>query len=140
MCQQKRKLKVHSLNATLRLAHFQEHNQWPFHEDLEGRLQSEAEEHRIALQDLKDEDQVAPGWRSEFLYRTRLGLSPEAGHLLIADPRDPLAPPAVAGRPFAEAWRNYINQIFNKGFVYGPSTNIAVALYVAENKTLAGMG
>ena len=129
---------MHSLNATLRLTHFQEHNQWPFHEDLEGHLQSEALEHRIALQDLNAEDEVAPGWRSEFLYRTRLGLSPEAGHLLMADPRDPLAPPAVAGRPFAEAWRNYIKSVLKKGFMYRISQAPESRIFVSENKTLAG--
>ena len=38
----KRALKVHSLTAMLRLNHFQEHNQWPFNQDLEGHLHSEA--------------------------------------------------------------------------------------------------
>ena len=112
-------LKVHILNASLRLTHFQEHNQWPLHEDLEGHLESEAQEHSISLEALNAEGEVAPGWRSEFLYRRRLGLSPDDGHQLIGDPRDhlvPPVPPAIAGRPFAEAWRNYIKSVRQKGF------------------------
>ena len=90
---------MHSLNASLRLTHFQDHNHWPLHEDLEDHLHFEAQEHRQALQDLDVEDDIAPGWRNEFIYRNRLGLSPEAGRLLMADPRDPVAPHAVAGTP-----------------------------------------
>ena len=125
---------MHSLNATLRLTHFQEHNQWPCHEDLEGHLESEAQEHSIALEALNAEDEVAPGWRSVFLYRTRLGLSPEAGHLLMADPRDHVAPPAIAGRPFAEAWRNYIKSVLKKGFMYRISQAPESFIFVSEKQ------
>ena len=98
----------------------------------------EAQEHRQALEDLNEEDQIAPGWHNEFIYRNRLGLSPEAGRLLMADPRDHVAPHAVADRPFAEAWRNYINSMLQQGFMYRISQAPASIIYASENKTLAG--
>ena len=56
---------MHSLNASLRLTHFQAHHHWPLHEDLEDHLHFESQEHSQALQDLDVEDVIAPGWRSE---------------------------------------------------------------------------
>ena len=56
----------------------------------------------------------------------------------MADPRDHVAPPAVAGRPFAEAWRNYIKSVLKKGFMYRISQAPESFIFVSENKTLAG--
>ena len=36
------------------------------------------------------------------------------------------------------AWRNYIKQVFKKGFVFRLSMFPAVTIYMSENKTLAG--
>ena len=129
---------MHSLNACLRLSHFHDHNHWPLHADLEHHMHFEVQEHRQALEDLNEEDQIAPGWCSKVIYRNRLGLSPEAGRLLMADPRDHVAPHAVAGRPFAEAWRNYIKSMLQKGFMYRISQAPDSLIFVSENKTLAG--
>ena len=95
----------------------------------------EAQEHRQALEDLNEEDQIAPGWRSEFIYRNRLGLSPEAGRLLMADPRDHVA---ITGRSVAGAWRNYSKSIMQKGFMHRISQAPESCVCVSENKTLAG--
>ena len=75
---------------------------------------------------------------SELINIIRLGLSPEAGRLLMADPRYHVAPHAVAGRPFAEAWRNYIKSVLQKGFMYKISQAPDSLIFVSENKTLAG--
>ena len=69
------------------------------------------------------------------LYRNRLGLSPSDYELLSRAP--PLAP-GVVGSAFAVAWRNYIKQLFKKGFMFRLSVNLEVTIYISENKTLAG--
>ena len=83
-----------------------------------------------------DED-VALGWRSEFLYRVRFNLS-AADRDLAADNAVAPVVPAPSGGPFALAWRHYMKSVFQKGFMYRVSCNPSVVLYVAENKTLAG--
>ena len=108
LCLQKRGLKLQSLNACLRLTHYLEHNNFPDHEDLEEHLSAEALQHKLCLEALATAGDIAIGWRSEFLYRERLGMSPQESQLIVADPRGHVAPHANAGRSFAEAWRNYI--------------------------------
>ena len=81
-CSQRRALKMFSLNALLRLTHYLEHNQFfPSHQDLLPHLQAEIQDHRLALQAVHDED-IALGWRSEWIFRDRLGLSVGAHRLL----------------------------------------------------------
>ena len=137
LCLQKRGLKLPSLNATLRLTHYLEHNPFPNHEDLEQHLQAEAQEHKVALEALNAEDEIARGCRSEFLYRDRLGLSPNEAGLIVEDPRGHVVPHAITGSPFAMAWRNYVKSVLRKGFTYRISQKPETYLYVSENKTLA---
>ena len=67
----------------LRLMHHLEHNQTlPDSETLLEHLEAERRQHRMALEAV-DED-VALGWRSEFLYRDRFNLS-AADRDLVAD-------------------------------------------------------
>ena len=85
LCLQKRGLKLHSLSVCLRLTHYLEHNPWPNHEDLQQHLQDEAREHKVALEALNVEGEIATGWRREFLYRDRLGLSPNEAGLIVEE-------------------------------------------------------
>ena len=58
-------MKLHTLNATLRLMHYVEHKQTvPGHDELLPHLEAERLEHRLALQRLEEEAEVALGWRS----------------------------------------------------------------------------
>ena len=125
-----------SLNAILKLTHFLENNQtFPQFEELLPHLQAEAQEQRVNLQALENDPEVAAGWRRDLLYRNRLGLSSSDFDLLAQGP--PLAP--GPGAPaFVVAWRNYIKQLFKKGFMFRLSVNLEVTIYVSENKTLAG--
>ena len=138
ICTVKRSIQFQALNANLRLTHHMEHNQaFPDDKDLEEHLEAERMEHKLAMQALTDDDEVALGWRSEFIYRKRFNLAVEDGNLLVD------FAPAVThghdhGSPFVLAWRNYMKSVFQKGFMYRLALNPAVVLYVAENKTLAG--
>ena len=67
LCLQKRGLKLHALSSCLRLTHYLEHNPWPNHEDIQQQVQAEAREHKVALEALKAEDEIATGWQREFL-------------------------------------------------------------------------
>ena len=49
-----------------------------------------------------------------------------------------MAPHAVAGTPFALAWRNYIKSVLQKGFMYRLSPAPESLIFVPENKTLGG--
>ena len=69
------------------------------------------------------------------LYSNRLGLSSSDFELLAQ--AHPLAPGVVAPA-CADAWRNYSKQLFKKGFMFRPSVNLEVTIYVSDNKTLAG--
>jgi len=131
----KRALKMHRFNACLRRTRYLEHNEFPSDDQLVLHLQAESLDHKVAIQALVDEDEVAPGWRYAFLYRERLGLSPGACRLLGEG--DPPAPPVLAGNPFHMAWRNYVKLIFKKGFMSKLSCSPSVIFYVSENKTLA---
>ena len=66
-CMTKHALKIQTLNASLRLMHYLEHNQaFPSHEDLLPHLQAEREQHKVdleALAALAPEEEVALGWR-----------------------------------------------------------------------------
>ena len=137
-CSVKRSIKLQSLNATLRLMHYMEHNQtFPDDMDLLEHLEAERMEHKLAMQALTDDDEVALGWRSEFMYRKRFNLAVQDADLLVEF--DPAVPHGHDhGSPFVLAWRNYMKLVFQKGFMYRLSINPAVVLYVAENKTLAG--
>ena len=117
--------------------HHMEHNQtFPDDMDRMENLESDRMDHKLAMQALIDDDnEVALGWRSEFIYRKRFNLSVQDGTLLVDfDP----TPGHDHGSPFVLAWRNYMKLGFPKGFMYRLSLNTAVVLYVAENKTLAG--
>ena len=138
LCLQKRAIKLHALNSSLRLTHYLENNYFPDQEDLYEHLQAEALEHKVALETLTADGEIATGWRSEFLYRDRLGLSPNDAGLIADDPRGPVAPAAMTGTPFAQAWRNYVKSVLVKGFMYRVSINPGTLIYVSENKTLAG--
>ena len=138
LCLQKRGLKLHSLNSCLRLTHYLEHNAFPRFEDLTPHLHAEAQAHKVALESLTDEGEVAAGWRSEFIYRERLGLSPQEAGLIVEDPRGHVAPHAISGSAFAVAWRNYVRSVLRKGFMYRISQKPETLIYVSENKSLAG--
>ena len=132
-------MKIQTLNGSLRLMHHLEHNQsFPSPEELLPHLEAERLQHGLELEAVDEE--VALGWRSEFLYRDRFNIS-AAYRDLIGDPAaHGHAPggPAPPGGPFAVAWRNYLKSVFQKGFMYRVSCRPSVTFYVAENKTLAG--
>ena len=55
-CNERRALKIHTLNATLRLVHYMENNQnFPSMEDLLPNLDAERQQHRLALEALDAE-------------------------------------------------------------------------------------
>ena len=63
-CLIKRSIKFQFLNASLRLTHYLEHCvKFPDHDTLLPCLQAEIKEHKIALQALSDDDEVALGHR-----------------------------------------------------------------------------
>ena len=138
ICTQKRSLKVHTLNATLRIMHYLEQNRcFPTHEDLLPHLRAEQQSHNVILENIEAEEVIALGWRREFIYRERLGLSSRDSDLIVDGPPVHVAH-AVAASSFAVAWRNYLKLVFQKGFMYRISYRPSVIIYVSENKTLAG--
>ena len=65
----KRNLKLHSLNAVLRISHYLENNiQFPAIGGLVPHLIAERENHRMDMQALEREGEVALGWRFMGLY------------------------------------------------------------------------
>ena len=60
-----------------------------------------------------------------------MGLSSSDFDLLAQAP--PLAPGVVAPA-FAVAWRNYIKQLFKKGFMFRLSVNLEVTIYISETR------
>ena len=137
-CTIKRGIKMHTLNACLRLTHYLENNQaFPSHEDLWEHLLAEGAQHRMSLEAIEDEGEIAMGWRSEFVFRERLGLS-GSDIRLVGEAAPPPAVPLAGGTAFQVAWRNYVKTVFKKGFMYKLSLCPSVIIYVSENKTLAG--
>jgi hypothetical protein len=64
ICSQKRGLQIQTLNATLRLMHYLEHNQaMPSHQDLLPHLEAERLEHKVAWRALAADEEVALGCR-----------------------------------------------------------------------------
>ena len=64
ICSQTRGLQIHTLNATLRLVHYLEHNQsLPSHQDLLPHLEAETLEHKVPLEALAADEEVALGCR-----------------------------------------------------------------------------
>ena len=67
-----------TLNASLRLQHHLENNQvFPSHEDLLPHLHAGRTHHKLALEVLEADEDIALGWRSEAIYRARFNLSQE---------------------------------------------------------------
>ena len=65
---QKRSLKVHTLNASLRLTHYLEQNLLcPTSDDLLPHLHAERQSHNVLLENIEAEGEIALGWRREFL-------------------------------------------------------------------------
>jgi hypothetical protein len=63
-CTTKRAQKIQTLNATLRLMHYMEHNQFfPSNEDLLPHLHAEREQHKVDLEAVGADGEVALGWR-----------------------------------------------------------------------------
>ena len=63
-CSNQRSLKIHSLNASLRIVFYLENNDsFPSHETLWPHLDAERAEHRLSMRDIVAEDEIAPGWR-----------------------------------------------------------------------------
>ena len=63
-CATKRSIKMHSLNASLRLSHYHENNYaFPTSEELLEHLQAEIAEHRVSLEDIARDKDIATGWR-----------------------------------------------------------------------------
>ena len=137
-CACKKYLKVHTLNASMRLTHDLEHNPFPMHDDLREHLQAEANDHKVSLEAISATADIALGWRSEFLYRQRLGLSQNESHLIAADPRGHVPPHAITGSLFTTAWRNSVRSVLQKGFMFRISQRPETLVYVSENKSLAG--
>ena len=55
---------MHSLNASLRLTHYNENNQaFPTSEELLEHLQAEVAEHRMSLEDITRDGEFATGYR-----------------------------------------------------------------------------
>ena len=82
---------MQTLNASLRLVHYLEHNQTlPDSETLLEHLEAERRQHKMALEAV-DED-VALGWRSEFLYKDRFKLSADDHDLVAGDAVAPVVP------------------------------------------------
>ena len=75
--------------------------------------------------------------KSELLFKDRFNLSTTDRYLVAEEVAAPGAPVPVGG-PFAGAWRNYLQSVFKKGFVYKLSSNPSAVFYMSENKTLAG--
>ena len=63
-CTLKRAMKIQTLNASLRLMHYIEHNQtFPSHEDLLPHLHAERKQHKVDLEAVEADEEVALGWR-----------------------------------------------------------------------------
>jgi hypothetical protein len=63
-CTTKRAQKIQTLNATLRLMHYMEHNQFfPSNEDLLPHLHAEREQHKVDLEAVGADGEVALGCR-----------------------------------------------------------------------------
>ena len=138
VCSVKRGLRIHTLNAMLRLTHYLENNQsFPSDSEMLQHLLAERDSHKMNLQALEEAREVALGWRSAFLYRDRLGLSARESSLIAEDAAAPVVP-AGEGGPFAAAWRNYMKTVLKRGFMYSLSSSPCTIFYIAENKTLAG--
>ena len=135
-CNSKRAQVLQTMNASLRLTQYVEHNQTvPADAELLPHLRAEMRHQAMSIDALYDED-IAPGWRSSFVWRERFNL---ANSDPLEEAREaPAAPAAGPGGAFAAAWRNYIKSVFKKGFMYTLSCNPAAILYIAENKTLPG--
>ena len=66
-CSQRHALKLQTLNATLRLVHYMENNQsFPSMQDLLPNLDAERQQHKLALEALDAEGEIAAGWRYSF--------------------------------------------------------------------------
>ena len=76
-CAKKRSLKMHSLNALLKVMHYQENNWWPNDEELFPYLQTEKGTERASSSAAADEG-VAPQWRSRPRLTTTTLLDPQA--------------------------------------------------------------
>ena len=100
-------------------------------EELTPHSQAAAQEHKVNRQALEHDDEVAIGWRREYLYRNRLGLTASDFNLLTQAP--PLAPGVVAPAVVV-AWRNYIKQVFNQGFMFRLSMFPAATIYISEKQ------
>ena len=127
---------MQSLNATLKLQRFLELNggTFPPIATIGEYFEAERKEFNWSLKDLEDNDDIAKGWRYEFLFRRRLNLSHDDEILL--DPRPP-APP-VRGNTYNLAWRNYFRTVLKRGHWFSFATWPTVTFHVAENKILAG--
>ena len=72
-----------SLNASLRIQHYLEHSPtFPTAGGLLPHLQAEILQHTVGVKALLEDDEVALGWRTEFLYRNRFNLAENDRHLL----------------------------------------------------------
>ena len=64
LCDKKKALKLTALTANLRLQHYLENNQGPpSFEDLLPHLHDERANHRLSMEALVDDEDVAAGWR-----------------------------------------------------------------------------
>ena len=74
VCANKRGLKLHALNACLRLTHYCEHNSFPSNEDLLGHLQDEALAHKVSLEAITAGGELATGSNKRVPLQRALGL------------------------------------------------------------------
>ena len=134
-CLSKRALKLMNLNATLKVSRYLECHDYEFPPSsiLEEYVVAEAKELKN-LYLIEDVDEVAKGWRFEFLFRKRFNLSPDEQSLL--DPPPPVPP--VVGSSYNLAWRNYFRSIFKRGYWFSFTKWPRVVFQIAENKILAG--
>ena len=129
LCEGKKNLTPQGLNATLRLTHFQERNDFLSDEILHEHLETEREWMAMELEALEN-DGVALGWRSAFRFRQRLGLN-SAAHKLVADPPEPR--PHEGG--FATSWRNYVRLVLKRGHFFFFKKHPKVLFYASRPRS-----
>ena len=128
----KRGLKLHSLNALLKMyCYLEQHNEeFPPHEHLAEHL----EVANRAMRDMRAEAEwVAEGWRVEAGFRERLNLNPENHALVYPAPRAEPQPSS-----YEHTWGTYCRTVLVRGHWYHWAEYPRVYFYVVENKVLAG--
>ena len=136
-CATKKALKLMTMNATLKVTRYLEGHDREFPEAniLDEYLVAETKELRWGTNAIdEDGDEIAKGWRFEFLFRKRFNLSPDEA--IEMEPPPPVPP--VVGNDYNRAWRNYFRSVLKRGHWFSFTTWPRVVFQIAENKILAG--